>query len=71
MSDSQTFVNVSNIWNEAPEAEIREYLSLVGPVKTLTLNKNGCKLSAKVSYYDMETALMAVNFLGETDFKGR
>jgi len=37
---------------------------LVGPVKSYHPNKNGCKLSARVCYYDLETAMMAVNFLG-------
>lgn len=67
----QAIVNVSNISNEATDEEIKEYLSLVGPVKSYHPNKNGCKLSARVCYYDLETAMMAVNFLGETDFRGR
>ncbi len=47
-----TYVTVSNISNEANEEDIKEYLSLVGPVKSCALNKNGCKLSAKVCYHD-------------------
>ena len=64
MAEQQAIVNVSNISNEATEEEIKEYLSLVGPVKSYHPIKNGCKLSARVCYYDLETAMMAVNFLG-------
>ena len=31
----------------------------------------GYKVMAKVTYYDMETALMAINLLGGTNFKAR
>lgn len=64
MSEQTYSVNVSNIPNEAADDETREYLSIVGPIKSYVPSRNGCKSSARVGYYDLETAMMAVNYLG-------